>query len=65
MFPLQDVQPVHRGINASVVREGYLRASDGLRKVVMMSMRLMLSAVFLLMIAGPAGAQVGADLNIS
>lgn len=31
----------------------------------MMSMRLMLSAVFLLMIAGPAGAQVGADLNIS
>ncbi|WP_240811636.1 hypothetical protein [Brevundimonas sp. M20] len=30
-----------------------------------MSMRLVLSAAFLLLIAGPAGAQVGADLNIS
>jgi len=30
-----------------------------------MAMRLFLSAVFLLAIVGPAGAQVGADLNIS
>lgn len=64
MFPLHRGAESHRPINATIGSCGH-RFASLLHAASTMSLRFLIPAFTLLLLAGPVEAQVGADLNIS